>query len=152
MRSTIVTSRSRLPCVASASKFFITDFFCHAILSLLTFCLLRSVDNSLLGSKPGRRLSAVTVQISDKVYLFGGFDGQTQATLFRLTLPSDLCHGMTSKEDCTAVKTCSWCEVYNVTQGGNVTIATNKSACYSVTSPLPAICHAEPNVTQVHAN
>ncbi|XP_078380393.1 multiple epidermal growth factor-like domains protein 8 isoform X1 [Oculina patagonica] len=106
-------------------------------------------DNNLLGSKPGGLLSAAAIQISGKVFLFGGFDGQTQATLSRLTLPSDLCHGMTSKQDCTAVKTCSWCEVYNVTQGGNVTIATNKSACYSVTSPLPAVCHVEPNVTQV---
>lgn len=117
----------------------------------VTFCLVWSVDNSLLGSKPEGVLSAAAVNILNKVFLFGGFDGQTQGTLFRLTLPADLCHGITSRDECNAVKTCSWCEVHNVTQGGNVTIATNKSACYSVTSPAPAICHAEPNVTQVHA-
>ena len=106
----------------------------------------------MLGSKPGGLLSAAAVAISDKVYMFGGFDGQTQGLMFRFTLPTDLCQGVTSKEDCTAVKTCSWCEVHNVTQGGNVTVATNKSACYSVTSPLPALCHAEANVTQVNFN
>lgn len=123
---------------------------CHPILSRLTFCrCFWSVDNSLLGNKPGGLLSAAAVEISSKVYLFGGFDGQAQATLLRLTVPADLCQGINSKEDCTAVRTCSWCEVYNVTQGGNDTLATNKSACYSVTSPVPAICHAKPNVTQV---
>lgn len=101
------------------------------------------------GSKPEGLLSAATVQIAGKFYLFGGFDGQTQADLFRLTLPVDLCQGYTSKENCSAVKTCSWCELKNVTQGGNVTLLTNNSACYSVTSPLPAACYAEPNVTQV---
>ncbi|KAJ7326013.1 Multiple epidermal growth factor-like domains protein 8 [Desmophyllum pertusum] len=111
--------------------------------------LASTADKSLLGRKPGGLLSAAAVKASDKVYLFGGFDGQTHSTLFRLTLPVDLCHGITTKENCTAIKTCSWCEVYNVTQGGNDTISTNKSACYSVTSPLPAICHAEPIVTQV---
>ena len=69
--------------------------------------------------------------------------------MFRLTLPSDLCQAFTSKENCTAVKTCSWCEVHNVTQQENVTIPTNQSACYSVSSSVPAVCHAEPNVTQV---
>ncbi|XP_066023971.1 multiple epidermal growth factor-like domains protein 8 [Pocillopora verrucosa] len=106
-------------------------------------------EKNLVGSKPEGLLSAATVQIAGKFYLFGGFDGQTQADLFRLTLPVDLCQGYTSKENCSAVKTCSWCELQNVTQGGNVTLLTNNSACYSVTSPLPAACYAEPNVTQV---
>ncbi|XP_022797777.1 multiple epidermal growth factor-like domains protein 8 [Stylophora pistillata] len=106
-------------------------------------------EKNLVGSKPDGLLSAAMVQIAGKFYLFGGFHGQTQPDLFRLTLPIDLCQGYTSKENCTAVKTCSWCELQNVTQGGNDTLLTNNSACYSVTSPLPAICHAEANVTQV---
>ena len=120
------------------------------ILSGLTFCrCFWSVDNRVLGNQPGGLLSAAAVEISSKIYLFGGFDGQTQATLFRLSLPTDLCRSINSKDDCTAVRSCSWCDVYNVTQGGNDTLAINKSACFSVTSPVPAICHAEPNVTQV---
>ena len=123
---------------------------CNATFSELTFCCcFWFVDNSLLGNKPRGLLSAAAVEISSKVYVFGGFDGQTKATLFRLSLPADLCRSINSKEDCTAVRTCSWCDVYNVTQGGNDSLATNKNACFSVTSPVPAICRAEPNVTQV---
>lgn len=123
---------------------------CHDILLHLTFCrCFWSVDDRSLGDKPGGLLSAAAVEISSKMYLFGGFDGETQATLFRLSLPTDLCRSINTNEDCTAVRTCSWCDVYNVTQGGNDTLTTYKSACFSVTSPVPAICHVEPNVTQV---
>ena len=107
------------------------------------------VDNSLLGSKPEALVSAAAAKVADRIFIFGGFNGEALGTLFRLTLPSDLCQALTSKEKCKAVNICSWCEVHNVTQEGNLTVATNQSACYSVTSPVPAVCHAEPNVTQV---
>lgn len=109
-----------------------------------------SVDQSLLGSKPGGLLSAAAIPVTDKVYIFGGFNGQTQASLFRLTLPSNLCQAITSQEKCVAAPTCSWCKVYSIMQQGNTTVnvATNQSACYSVSSSVPGICQAEPNVTQ----
>ena len=114
----------------------------------LCFCLF-PVDNGLLGSKPEALVSAAAAKVADRIFIFGGFNGEAHGTLFRLTLPSDLCQALTSKEKCNAVNICSWCEVHNVTQEGNLTVATNQSACYSVTSPVPAVCHAEPNVTQV---
>ena len=95
-------------------------------------------------------MSAAAIPVTDKVYIFGGFNGQTQATLFRLSLPLDLCQALTSQEKCVAAPTCSWCKVYNITQQRNTTvnIPTNQSACYSVMSSVPGICQAEPNVTE----
>ena len=125
--------------------------FCYFCLEdRVCFSFLLSVDDSLLGSKPGGLLSAAAVTVLDKVYIYGGFKGRTQATMFRLTLPSDLCQALTSKEKCVAVPMCNWCDVHNVTHQGNITlIPTNQSACFSVMSSVPATCHPKPNVTQV---
>ena len=85
----------------------------------------------------------------NKMYLFGGFNGQSEAAMFRLTLPEDLCRAITFKNDCTALTGCSWCEVHSITQEGNATITTNQSSCYSVTSQVPMLCRSGPNVTKV---
>ncbi|XP_074634355.1 multiple epidermal growth factor-like domains protein 8 isoform X4 [Acropora palmata] len=106
-------------------------------------------DQSLLGNKPGGLVAASALSVGDKVYSFGGFNGQTLATLSRFTLPSDLCQSVMSKEKCIAIKICSWCEVLNVTQGENITVPTNQSACHLTGSAVPDICQSEVNVTSV---
>lgn len=94
-------------------------------------------------------MAASALSVGDKVYSFGGFNGQTLATLSRFTLPSDLCQSVMSKEKCIAIKICSWCEVLNVTQGENITVPTNQSACHLIGSAVPDICQSEVNVTSV---
>ena len=97
-------------------------------------------------------MAASALSLGDKVYSFGGLNGQTLATLSRFTLPSDLCQSVTSKEKCIAIKICSWCEVLNVTQGENITVPTNQSACHLTGSAVPDICQSEVNVTSVRAS
>ena len=96
-------------------------------------------------------MAASALSVGHKVYSFGGFNGQTLATMSRFTLPSDLCQSVMSKEKCIAIKICSWCEVHNVTQGENITVATNQSACHLTGSAVPDICQSEVNVTSVRA-
>lgn len=96
-------------------------------------------------------MAASALSVGHKVYSFGGFNGQTLATMSRFTLPSDLCQSVMSKEKCIAIKICSWCEVHNVTQGENITVATNQSACHLTGSAVPDICQSDVNVTSVRA-
>lgn len=130
------------------------QLFSHQLLSYNIQCNYWHLfpDQSLLGSKPGGLLAAAGVSVGNRVYIFGGFNGQTQAAMSQLTLPSDLCQAITSKEKCVAVKICSWCEVLNVTQGGNISMPTNQTACFLTGSSVPVTCHAEPNASWVVFN
>jgi len=104
-------------------------------------------DSAILGSSPGYTVSAASSSNNSDVYIFGGFNGQATSTLHKLTLPTDLCQGMRDRNTCTQTPGCSWCEVHYSNSSQNQSYIQD-TACYSVTSSLPAACHAKSNFTQ----
>ena len=99
------------------------------------------------GETPSGLVAGAATTVRGSVYLFGGFNGEAQDELYRVTLPSDFCHAISAKDKCTSTPGCSWCQVYK--QSGNTSQPTNQSACYSVLLQVPQVCHAQVNVTHV---
>lgn len=101
----------------------------------------------MVGASPGGLIGGSASSNNSKMYIFGGFDGQVQSSLFRLALPVDMCTGMRDKHKCTSAPGCNWCELHYKNHFLNESRVENATACYSVTSALPTACHATPNVT-----
>ena len=103
----------------------------------------------MFDSWPEGLLSASAVTIQKKVFVFGGFTGQTVSSLLELTLPTDLCASITNKSLCVAAPACNWCEVSLINEGAGNTSRTLMSACFALSSPVPVLCKPQPNVTRI---
>ena len=79
---------------------------------------------------------------NDDVLLMGGWDwveAATSESLYRLTLPKDLCSVQTAGERCKATLGCSFCFSNN----------NQSQQCYNAELPLPKECSMRPNNTDL---